>query len=59
MKVRATVTKGRFEAGKEYDLPENEAMAMIIAGTAELLVTVPRAFEREKAIHTQSRWLTR
>lgn len=59
MKVRATVTKGSFKAGKEYDLPETEAMAMIMAGTAEPLDTVPRAFEREKAIHTQSRWLTR
>ena len=59
MKVRATVTKGQFEAGKEYDLPEKEAMAMIIAGAAEPIVTVIPAFEREKAIHTQSRWLTR
>lgn len=61
MKIRAIVTKGDFKAGVEYDLPEKEAMAAIIAGNAEPLVTIAPAFEREKAVSPQhqTRWHTR
>ena len=61
MKIRATVTKGDLEAGVEYDLPEKEAMAAIMAGNAEPLVAASPAFDREKAISPQhqARWLTR
>lgn len=61
MKIRATVTKGKFTAGVEYDLPEKEAMAAIIASTAEPLDTVAPAFSRETAVKPthQTRWLTR
>lgn len=61
MKIRATVTKGEFTAGVEYDLPEKEAMAAIMAGNAEPLVTASLAFEREKALSPQhqTRWRTR
>jgi|GEM_PF-5812156 hypothetical protein len=57
MKIKATVSKGLFKAGLEYDLPIKEAMAAIIAGNAEPLEAV--AFEYEKAIQKQTRWLTR
>jgi len=61
MKIRATVTKGDFTAGVEYDLPDSEAMAAIMAGNAEPVETVAPAFTREKAVQPkhQSRWLTR
>lgn len=61
MKIRATVSKGAFKAGVEYDLPEKEAMAAIMAGNAEPLETVTPAFSRETAVSTkhQTRWLTR
>ena len=61
MKIRATVTKGKLRAGVEYDLPETEAMAAIMAGNAEPLVTEPPANNREKAVmpQHQTRWRTR
>lgn len=61
MKIRATVTKGDLKAGVEYDLPEKEAMAAIMAGNAEPLETVAPAFDRETAVtpQYQTRWLTR
>jgi hypothetical protein len=61
MKIRATVTKGDLTAGVEYDLPEKEAMAAIMAGNAEPLVTDTSAFKREKAVmpQHQTRWRTR
>lgn len=60
MKIRALVTKGKFTAGMEYDLPETEAQAAIMAGNAETLVTNP-AFDRQTAIKPQhqTRWRTR
>lgn len=60
MKIRATVTKGNFKAGVEYDLPDKEAQAAIMAGYAEPLVAVA-AFGRETAIKPQhqTRWRTR
>lgn len=61
MKVVATVTKGEFVAGREYDLPTDKAMAAIIAGTALPLVTESNVNTREKAVkqsnHTE--WRTR
>jgi len=61
MKIRATVTKGEFKAGVEYDLPDEEAMAAIMAGNAEPLVAASLAFEREKSVSPQhqTRWRTR
>lgn len=61
MKIRATVTKGNLKAGEEYDLPEKEAMAAIMAGCAEPLVAVNLAFDRETATKPQhqTRWRTR
>jgi hypothetical protein len=60
MKIRALVTKGEFVKGMEYDLPEPEAQAAIIAGNAESLVTNP-CFERQTATKPQyqTRWRTR
>jgi hypothetical protein len=61
MKILATVTKGKFQAGMEYDLPEKEAQAAIMAGYAEPLVTESQANDREKAVKPQhqTRWRTR
>ena len=61
MKIRATTTKGGFTAGEEYDLPDNEAMAAIMAGVAEPLVVANPANVREKAVSPQfqTRWRTR
>lgn len=49
MIVRATVDKGRFKKGVEYDLSEAEAKAAIIAGTAVFIAVAP-PHNREKAI---------
>ncbi len=49
MRIKATVTKGEFIQGNEYELPPAIATAMIIAGTAEV-VTVAYSPNREKAI---------
>lgn len=61
MKIRATVSKGELTAGVEYDLPEKEAMAAIMAGNAEPLETAAPAFARETAVSPkhQTRWRTR
>jgi hypothetical protein len=61
MRIRATTTKGKFTAGVEYDLPEHEAMAAIMAGNAEPLVVATPANSREKAVSPQfqTRWRTR
>ena len=61
MKIRATVTKGEFKAGVEYDMPDNEAFNLIKKGEAEPLVTESPANDREKAIQPQhqTRWRTR
>lgn len=61
MKIRATVTKGKFREGVEYDLPDNEAQAAIMAGYTEPLVTETTANTREKAVmpQHQTRWRTR
>ena len=52
MRVRATATKSGFVAGQEYDLQNDEAQAMIIAGNAEP-VTVAPAHDREKVTRGQ------
>ena len=49
MIVRATVDKGRFKKGVEYELSEQEAQAAIIAGTAVFIAVAPQ-INREKAI---------
>lgn len=49
MIVRATVDKGRFKKGVEYELSEQEAQAAIIAGTAVFIAVAP-PHNREKAI---------
>lgn len=61
MKIRATITKGEFLAGKEYDLPEEKAKAAIMAGIAEPLVIGNPARERDTAVKPQyeTRWPTR
>ena len=61
MKVKAIVSRGNFKAGAEYDLPEKEAQAAIIAGIAEPLDTKALAFYRETATvkNYQTRWRTR
>lgn len=58
MKIRATVTKGNLRAGVEYDLPEKEAMAAIMAGNAEPLVAAA-ADNRERTVKERRQWLTR
>lgn len=49
MKIVATATKGGFERGKEYELPDKEAQAMIIAGEATFVAENPIK-NREKAV---------
>ena len=49
MIVRATVDKGRFKKGVEYELSEAEAQAAIIAGTVTFVSVAPQ-INREKAI---------
>lgn len=56
MIVRATVTKGEYTKGVEYDLPDAEAQAMIIQGTMTFVAVAP-AHNREKAI--PKKWDTR
>ena len=56
MIVRATVDKGEFKKGVEYDLPTEVAQAMIIAGTMTFVAVAP-AHNREKAI--LEKWDTR
>lgn len=56
MKIVATATKGGFERGKEYELPDEEAQAMIIAGEASFVAVSP-VHNREKAI--LKKWDTR
>lgn len=65
MKIRATVTGNGFTAGVEYDLPDSEAQAAIIAGCAVPVVAVApdflNAFDREISVkpNHQHRWRTR
>ena len=49
MIVRATVDKGKFKKGVEYELSEQEAQAAIIAGTAVFIAVAP-PHNRERAI---------
>ena len=49
MIVRATVDKGKFKKGVEYELSEAEAQAAIIAGTVTFVSVAPQ-INREKAI---------
>ena len=56
MIVRATADKGDFRKGVEYDLPDAEAQAMVIAGLATFVAVAP-AHNREKAI--LKKWDTR
>lgn len=56
MVIRATADKGEFKKGKEYDLPDAEAQAMVIAGLATFVAVAPY-HNREKAIPKQ--WETR
>lgn len=61
MEIRATVTKGDFIAGEQYDIEPGKAMAMIIAGDAEP-ITVARPL-REKKIkvpnESRAKWHTK
>jgi len=52
MIVRATVTKGEFQKGVEYELPDAEAQAMIIQGTASFVAVAP-AKNRQKVVRAQ------
>lgn len=52
MIIRATVTKGEFQKGIEYDLPDEIAQAMIIQGTATFVAVAPYK-NRQKAIIPQ------
>lgn len=56
MIVRATVDKGEFKKGEQYDLPDKEAQALVIAGTMTF-VTVAPPHNREKVI--PQKWETR
>jgi len=56
MIVRATVTKGEYQKGVEYDLPNDVAQALIIQGTMSFVAVAP-AQNREKAI--SKKWDTR
>jgi len=56
MIVRATVTKGEFQQGIEYDLPDEIAQALIIQGTMTFVAVAP-AHNRKKAI--VEKWDTR
>lgn len=56
MIVRATVDKGDYKRGVEYDLPDAIAQAMIIQGTASFVAVAPH-HNREKAI--LKKWDTR
>lgn len=56
MIVRATADKGEYKKGIEYDLPDAEAQALIIAGFMSFVAVAP-AHNREKAI--LSAWDTR
>lgn len=58
MKIKSLVTKGAFKAGEIYDLPANQAMAMVVAGTAAPLVTND-ATGKETAIKKRGQWDTR
>lgn len=49
MIVRATVDKGEYKKGVEYDLPADIAQALIIAGTMTFVAVAP-AHNRERAI---------
>lgn len=52
MIVKATVTKGQFQKGVEYDLPDAQAQAMIIQGLASFVAVAPYK-NRKKAIIPQ------
>ena len=52
MIVKATVTKGDFAKGVEYDLPDKEAQAMIIQGLMSFVAVAPYK-QREKAVIPQ------
>jgi hypothetical protein len=52
MIVRATVTKGEFQKGVEYELPDAEAQAMIIQGLMSFVAVAP-AKSRQKALQAQ------
>lgn len=56
MIVRATVDKGDFKRGVEYDLPDAIAQAMIVQGTASFIAVAP-PLNRLKAI--PKKWDTR
>ena len=56
MIVRATVDKGDFKKGVEYDLPDAQAQAMIIQGFMSFVAVAPH-HNREKAI--PKKWDTR
>jgi hypothetical protein len=52
MTVRATVTKGEYQEGVEYELPDREAQALIIQGTMSFVAVSP-VKNRKKAIQAQ------
>lgn len=52
MIVRATVTKGEFQKGVEYNLPDAQAQALIIQGFMSFVAVAPYK-NREKAIIPQ------
>lgn len=56
MIVRATVTKGDYKKGVEYDLPTELAQSLILQGVVSFVAVAP-AHGREKAI--LSKWETR
>lgn len=52
MIVRATVDKGGFRKGVEYELDSEQAQAMVIAGTAVFVAVAPHQ-KRERAVNAQ------
>lgn len=49
MIVRATATKGEYQKGVEYDLPNDIAQALIIQGTMSFVAMSP-ARQRQTAV---------
>lgn len=58
MICKALATKDGYEKGKEYDLPIDEAKALIIQGAMSFVAAAP-AHNRQKAILDNRQWSTR
>jgi hypothetical protein len=52
MIVKATATKGEYQKGVEYDLPNEIAQALIIQGTMSFVAISP-AQNRQKAVQPE------